>query len=101
MKLIIPTPELIHEYGKEFDKDSAVKAITKLIKLMLHNNDVSDILVKTAVINDLYGTNIYVTRDVAKGIATIQGLEGLDRRLSQGDASVVEDVAVAGGSNKK
>ena len=99
MPLIIPTPELIRKYGKEFDKDPAVKAITKLIKLMPRNDNMDDVLVKTAVINDLYSANIYVARDVAKGIIAI-AIQGLDRRISEGDVSVVEDVAIAGGGNR-
>ena len=92
-KLIIPTPELIREYGKQFDKDPAVPAITKLIEWKPDNTDADGVLLKVVVINKLYSAGIYDVKKVALGISQIADL---DTRLSHGEESVVEKVATAG-----
>lgn len=57
-------------------------------KLCPHNTEISDILLKTSVLNDFYSTNIYNVYPVAKHILSLQ----IDKRLSSGDLSLVEDI---------
>lgn len=54
-----------------------------------NNTDINDILIKASSLNDFYSTNIFSIFAVAKHI---QGLD-IDKRLGDGDASLVDDIA--------
>lgn len=54
------------------------------------NENIEDILVKVATLNDFYSTQIFSVYPVAKHILNLQ----IDDRLQAGDLSVVNDIAV-------
>ena len=58
------------------------------------NTSLRHIIVKCAVLNDFYSTNIYQVEPVARNIASIRDF---DKRLERGDLSLVEEIAKADG----
>lgn len=56
------------------------------------NTSLRHIIVKCAVLNDFYSTNIYQIEPVARNIASIRDF---DRRLEHGDLSLVGEIAKA------
>ena len=54
------------------------------------NDDLDDILVKVATLNDFYSTNIYNIFAVARHIL---GIANIDKRLANGDESLVNEIA--------
>ena len=56
------------------------------------NTSLRHIIVKCAVLNDFYATNIYQIEPVARNIASIRDF---DRRLERGDFSLVGEIAKA------
>lgn len=65
-------------------------ALNKLFfQLCPNNSDISDILLKTATLNDFYSTNIFAIYPVAKHI---QSVCNLDERLKTGDVTLVSDI---------
>lgn len=53
------------------------------------NQQIEDILIKVAALNDFYSTNIFSVYSVAKHILTLN----IDKRLISGDLSLVNDIA--------
>lgn len=98
----IPTPnyDLLNLYLSKWNAlDGYVlqeESIEKLFKSTAPSNkDIHDILVKVAVLNDFYSTNIFKVYLVAKHFTTLN----LDERLKEGkyDPEVVNDMAVVPG----
>ncbi len=58
------------------------------------NTSLRHIIVKCAVLNDFYATNIYQIEPVARNIASISNF---DERLARGDLSLVGEIAKADG----
>lgn len=54
------------------------------------NTDMSVVMIKCAVLNDFYSTNIYKVHSVARKIC---GIKNLDARLADGDLSLVDEIA--------
>ncbi len=54
------------------------------------NNDLDEVLVKVATLNDFYSTNIFNVFAVAKHIL---GIPSIDLRLQSGDESLVNEIA--------
>lgn len=54
-----------------------------------YNTDLNEILIKCSSLNDFYSTNIFLIYPVAKNIYDLN----IDKRLSEGDASLVNDIA--------
>ena len=54
-----------------------------------NNTDINDILIKASSLNDFYSTNIFSIFAVAKHILELD----IDKRLQEGDASLVDDIA--------
>ena len=64
-------------------------ALNKLfVELCPKYNDISDILLKVAALNDFYSTNIYSVFSVARRIKDLN----VDKRLDEGDVSLVNDI---------
>ena len=91
----IPTPttdEVEHYLGlwnAMEDYRLQEEALDKLfIELAPRNNDLSDILIKTATLNDFYSTNIFSIYPVAKHILSLD----IDERLNKGDVTLVDDI---------
>ena len=65
-------------------------ALNKLFRdLCPHNTSLEDVLLKVATLNTFYSTNIYNVFAVARHIVDLK----IDERLSQGDDSLVMDIA--------
>lgn len=65
-------------------------ALDKLFKeYAVDNKDMSNVLLKVATLNTFYSTNIYSIYTVARQISCI---EDVDRRLAEGDISLVDDI---------
>lgn len=62
-----------------------------------NNTDINDILIKASSLNDFYSTNIFSIFAVAKHILELD----IDKRLQEGDASLVDDIADMTISGKK
>ena len=62
------------------------------------NNDLNEILIKCSCLNDFYSTNIFLIYPVAKKIFDLN----IDKRLKQGDPSLVNEIAhvTIGGKEK-
>ena len=58
-------------------------------KLCTNNTNLVEILLKVSTLNDFYSTNIYDTHSVAKHILSL----GADKKITQGDLSLVDQMA--------
>ncbi len=92
----IPKPciEQVEYYLAKWDKlpnyTAQEDALNKLfLQLYPHNDDLDNVLAKTAILNDFYSTHIYYTYDIAKHIVDLD----IDRRLAEGDLTLVNDIA--------
>ena len=66
------------------------RAIDKLFLGEFNSNeDLQNILIKCSVLNDFYSTNIFKIYPVAKHILSLH----IDKRLKEGDATLVDDIA--------
>lgn len=88
-----PSPYQVNKYialwdGRE-NYTLQEKALDKLFfYLCPTNNAIEDVLLKAAVLNDFYSTNIYSIFPVAKHIVALN----IDDRLSRGDETLVDDI---------
>lgn len=84
----------VNEYIKKWDTlgdyVSQERALDKLfLKLCMCNDCIEDILIKCSALNDFYSTNIFKIHNVAQHIL----LKNIDKKLNEGDLSLVEDLA--------
>lgn len=89
----VPTKEQVDYYLQRWDELESYHlqedALDKLFfALCPGNKDISDILLKVAVLNDFYSTNIYSVYFVAKHILSLD----IDARLKAGDVTLVSDI---------
>ena len=64
-------------------------ALNKLFfELLPSNDEISDILLKVATLNDFYSTNIFSVYPVAEHILSLK----IDERLRQGDVTLVNEI---------
>lgn len=54
------------------------------------NTDIAKVIIKASCLNDFYSTNIYRVHQVAKKIV---GIKDFDKRLDEGDISLVDEIA--------
>ena len=94
--VVIPRPSVqeVEKYQKEWeslkDYKAREEALDKLFgEYAKENKDLSDILIKVSALNDFYSTNIYSVYDVAAHIARVKDL---DKRLQDGDISLVDEI---------
>ena len=92
----IPTPSKkeIEKYLSQWEELENYKfqenVLSKLFGVTYPNNNlIEDILVKVSTLNDFYSTNIFACYEVAKRIKFLD----IDKRLKQGDESLVNDIA--------
>ena len=88
-----PSPEEVEFYLKQWDElenyHLQEDALDKLfLTLCPENEEMSDILLKVATLNDFYSTNIFSVYPVAKHILSLQ----IDARLKAGDVTLVRDI---------
>lgn len=91
----IPTPcksELefyVRQWEQTDSYHSQEDALNRLfLKYAPRNTDIADILLKVAVLNDFYSTNIFSVYPVAKHILSLN----IDSRLQAGDISLINDI---------
>ena len=89
-----PCPQQVQYYLNAWDKQENYvlqeRALDKLFfDTYLNNTDINDILIKAASLNDFYSTNIFSIFAVAKHIHSLN----IDKRLREGDLSLVDDIA--------
>ena len=93
----IPSPnkKIIEEYLTKWDnlEDHYIWQESSLDKLFHEdyktNTDLNEILIKCSCLNDFYSTNIFLIYPVAKNIYDLN----IDKRLEDGDTSLVNDIA--------
>ena len=89
-----PSIEQVKFYLKAWnEQENYVLQEHALVKLFFetypYNTDINDILIKAASLNDFYSTNIFGIFTMAKHILNLD----IDKRLQEGDASLVDDIA--------
>ena len=102
MNLPQPTVEIVREYVCRFEKEgygAIEKALEWLFRTFPKNNELGQVLIKAAALNDLYNTNIYAIDDMARHICGL----GIDSRLRQRSLDLVEEIAVVevGGKRRR
>ena len=88
-----PCPDQVERYLRAWDELENYylqeNALDKLFfKLCPENTEMSDILLKVAVLNEFYSTNIFSVYSVAKHILSLN----IDARLDSGDVTLVQDL---------
>ena len=90
-----PNKRIINDYLIKWDnlEDHYIWQESSLDKLFhddyKYNNDLNEILIKCSCLNDFYSTNIFLIYPVAKNIFDLK----IDKRLQNGDDSLVNDIA--------
>ena len=98
-----PNKNIIKEYLIKWDnlEDHYIWQESSLDKLFhkdyKYNTDLNEILIKCSCLNDFYSTNIFLIYPVAKNIFDLK----IDKRLEQGDPSLVNDIARVNISGKE
>lgn len=91
--LAIPSSVLIRKYATQFEQspDTAAsdQAISKAFHTFPHNDRLEEVLIKVAVLNSLYSTNIFALTKVATHIYQLQ----IDNALAQHSLAVVDVIA--------
>lgn len=90
----VPCKGQVDLYLEEWDKlpnyTAQENALNKLFwDIYPHNNDLDEVLAKTAILNDFYSTNIFNSYSMAKHIVELD----IDERLKREDLSLVNDIA--------
>ena len=95
LDIIIPKPSAseVEKYLKSWKDLKNYKlqedALDKLFfELLPSNEEISDILLKVATLNDFYSTNIFSVYPVAEHILSLK----IDERLRQGDVALVNEI---------
>ena len=88
-----PSPKEVEKYLKRWDGlDNYVfqeQALDRLFfKMCPKNNDIHDVLLKSSVLNDFYGTNIFSIFPVAQHILEMD----IDKKLEAGDSTLVNEI---------
>lgn len=82
--------EYIQKWDLLDDYVSQEKALDKLfLELCKYNTCIEDILIKCSALNDFYSTNIFKVHNVAQHFLH----KDIDRRLNEGDLTLVEDLS--------
>ena len=88
-----PSASEVEKYLKSWENLKNYKlqedALDKLFfELLPSNEEISDILLKVATLNDFYSTNIFSVYPVAEHILSLT----IDERLKQGDVTLVNEI---------
>lgn len=89
-----PCKKEVEKYLKKWDSlENYVLQENSLNKLFFNtypeNKDIDDILIKASSLNDFYSTNIFSIFTIAKHILSLD----IDKRLKQGDTTLVNEIA--------
>ena len=84
MQLETPTRELIEKYRKAFEHRNSAEeeAIIEIFKIFPNNKDYKGVLLKSIVINTLYGTRIMRIDNIARHICELD----IDDRFKVSDS---------------
>ncbi len=91
----VPTPSIeqveywLGQWDKLEDYYAQEMAVDKVFSTFNSNEVLENILIKCSVLNDFYSTNIFKIYPVAKHILSLH----IDRRIKEGDPSLVDDIA--------
>ncbi|MCY1153017.1 MAG: hypothetical protein OWP43_11435 [Sphaerochaetaceae bacterium] len=95
-KIPIPTPgeKELQKYLNTWESlenyVAQEKALNNLFfKVYPNNTNIHEVLIKVSTLNDFYSTNIFSPYIIAKHIITLN----IDKKLKEGDISLVEDIA--------
>lgn len=102
MVVISPSSDIVNSYLIKWDTlDNYVAQESSLKKLFTEvyplNNDMDEVLIKVCSLNDFYSTNIFSPFSVAKHILELN----IDKRLGEGDTTLVNDLARVNVNNKR
>ncbi len=75
-----------NKLGKYYYQEESLNKL--FFELMPENKKIEEILIKVSALNDFYSTNIYSTFDIAEKILELD----IDKRLKEGDSSLVSDI---------
>lgn len=96
-----PTEPLVTTYYRKFESSERYavgdRAILRLVQQLPHNTDLDVVLLKVCIINDLYGTQIYSTFEMAQHIQSLN----IDPELRRKSTNVVNAIAKARLGNKE
>lgn len=86
-----PTKDLLAKAQQDFDNsnDSTERALTEVVTRFPGNTDEAYVLLKVAAINQLYSTQIYAVREVARRIVDLK----IDPLLDAGSLEFVDQIA--------
>lgn len=92
-----PCKAEVEKYLFKLEHDSKLEAYREKEKVLnkaflndyKHNDNITDVLLKTTLLNDFYSTNILDVYPVAKSIVS----KNIDDRLNKNDESLVNDIA--------
>lgn len=104
-KIPKPTQKELEKWLDNWEKNKNMKnyrnqenALNKLFhETYPKNNDINEILIKVATLNDFYSTHIL---NIFKVAEHIKNIENLDDRLQKGDEKLVKEIAKVGLKNK-
>ncbi len=100
-KIPKPTQKELEKWLDNWEKNKNMKnyrnqenALNKLFhETYPKNNDINEILIKVATLNDFYSTHIL---NIFKVAEHIKNIENLDDRLQKGDEKLVKEIAKVG-----
>ena len=91
---------MVQHYLKQWDEledyFAQETAVNRVFRDYSPNNVLENILIKCSVLNDFYSTNIFKIYPVAKHILELN----IDKRLKNGDATLVDEIAINNISGK-
>lgn len=92
-----PSEKMVKKYNEKWeelkDYKAQEEALNKLFSICKDNNDLSNILLKCSVLNDFYSTNIFKIYHIAQHYFNENKKSNIDKRLKEGDKSLVEDLS--------
>lgn len=87
--------KLINDDWKKLD-NGKYEEQEKAVKVAFDNSshgDITQVLIKIAILNDFYSTNIFYTLEMAKHIVGLHNKINIDRKIKNGDEDLVEQIA--------
>ena len=94
----LPSPEALEDWNNQWDTNKKLRsyrdqeaALTWLFKTYPKNTDLNQVLIKVTALDALYSTRIYHITETARHIIE---LKDFDKRVQEGDLSLVRDLAV-------
>ena len=97
-KIPKPTQKELEKWLDNWEKMENYRNQENALNKLFHetypkNNDINEILIKVATLNDFYSTHIL---NIFKVAEHIKNIENLDDRLQKGDEKLVKEIAKVG-----